>query len=79
ALLRRGGTMLVEAAEHPGAGVWRGAARLPIAGGAAGPWFPWAVAGLPALAAIAELAGLQVGERYRADRCFIELRHVSGR
>lgn len=79
ALLQRGGTMLVEAAEHPVAGLWRGAARLQISGSASGPWFPWAVAGLPALAAIAGLAGLQAGERYRADRCFIELRHVSGR
>jgi SAM-dependent methyltransferase len=77
ALLRYGGTMLVEA-EHPGAGLWRGAARLQVAGGAAGPWFPWAVAELPALAALATLAGLQTGERYRAGRCFIELRYVSG-
>lgn len=78
ALLRRGGTMLVEA-EHPGAGLWRGAARLQAAGCAAGPWFPWAVAELAVLAALAALAGLQVADRYRADRCFIELRHVSGR
>jgi hypothetical protein len=77
-LLRPGGTMLVEA-EHPGAGLWRGAARLQVAGGAAGPWFPWAVTALPALAALAELAGLQAGDRHLASRCFLELRHVSGR
>jgi len=77
ALLRCGGTMLVEA-EHPGAGLWRGAARLQEAAGAAGPWFPWAVAELPALAALATLAGLRTGERYHADRCFLELRYVSG-
>jgi SAM-dependent methyltransferase len=76
ALLRPGGTMLVEA-EHPGAGLWRGAARLQVTGGATGPWFPWAVAELPVLATIATLAGLQAGERYRAGRCFIELRDVS--
>ncbi|MGB6165238.1 MAG: class I SAM-dependent methyltransferase [Pseudonocardiaceae bacterium] len=76
ALLRRGGTMLVEA-EHPGAGLWRGAARLQVAGAAAGPWFPWAVAELSVLATLATLAGLQAGERYRAGRCFIELRDVS--
>lgn len=78
ALLRRGGTMLVEA-EHPGAGLWRGAARLQVAGRAAGPWFPWAIAELPVLAALAALAGFQVADRYHAGRCFIELRHVSGR
>jgi SAM-dependent methyltransferase len=76
ALLRPGGTMLVEA-EHPGAGLWRGAARLQVAGAAAGPWFPWAVAELPVLATLATLAGLQAGQRYRAGRCFIELRDVS--
>jgi SAM-dependent methyltransferase len=78
ALLRRGGTILVEAA-HPGVGLWRGAARLQVAGCAAGPWFPWAVAELPVLAALATLAGFQVADRYRADRCFAELRYVSGR
>ncbi|MBV8993547.1 MAG: class I SAM-dependent methyltransferase [Pseudonocardiales bacterium] len=77
-LLQRGGTMLVEA-EHPGAGLWRGAARLQVAGCAAGPWFPWAIAELPVLAALAALAGFQVADRYHADRCFVELRHVSGR
>jgi SAM-dependent methyltransferase len=78
ALLRSGGTMLVEA-EHPGAGLWRGNARLQLAGGASGPWFPWAVAELPVLAALAALAGLEVGDRCCEDRCFVELRHVSGR
>jgi SAM-dependent methyltransferase len=78
ALLRSDGTMLVEA-EHPGAGLWRGTARLQVAGGTAGPWFPWAVAELPALAALAALAGLQAGDRYSAGRCFIELHYVSRR
>jgi SAM-dependent methyltransferase len=78
ALLRDGGTMLVEA-EHPGAGLWRGAARLQVAGTAAGPWFPWAVAELPALAALAALAGWRAEDHYRAGRCFLELRHVSRR
>ncbi|HEX6404219.1 MAG TPA: class I SAM-dependent methyltransferase [Pseudonocardiaceae bacterium] len=78
ALLRRGGTMLVEV-EHPGAGLWRGAARLQVAGCVAGPWFPWAIAELPVLAALAALAGFQVADRYHAGRCFVELRHVSGR
>ncbi len=76
ALLRGGGTMLVEA-EHPGAGLWRGVARLQVAGSAGGPWFPWAVADLPALAALAELAGLQARDCYLAGRCFLELCHVS--
>jgi SAM-dependent methyltransferase len=77
-LLRCGGTMLIEA-EHPGAGLWRGAARLQVAGDAAGPWFPWAVAELPTLTALAALAGFQIGDRHRAGRCFLELRHVRGR
>jgi hypothetical protein len=72
------GTMLVEA-DHPGAGLWRGAARLQVAGCVAGPWFPWAIAELPVLAALAALAGFQVADRYHAGRCFVELRHVSGR
>ncbi|MGH3985127.1 MAG: methyltransferase domain-containing protein [Pseudonocardiaceae bacterium] len=77
ALLRPGGTMLVEAG-HPGAGLWRGAARLQVAGTAAGPWFPWAVAGLQTLAALAGPAGLQVGDRHDAGRCFLELRRPLG-
>jgi len=39
---------------------------------------PWAIAELPALTALATLAGLQTGDRYRAGRCFIELRYVNG-
>ncbi|HSL08220.1 MAG TPA: class I SAM-dependent methyltransferase [Pseudonocardiaceae bacterium] len=78
ALLRPDGTMLVEA-EHPGAGLWRGAARLQVAGAATGPWFPWAVAGLQTLAALAAQLGLRIGNRHCGGRCFIELRHVSGR
>lgn len=78
ALLRRNGTILVET-ELPGAGLWRGAVRLEEAGGAAGPWFPWAVAELPVLAALAALAGFGVGDRYHGRRCFAELRRVSGR
>ena len=37
------------------------------------------VAELPALTALAALAGFQIGDRHRAGRCFVELRHVSGR
>ncbi|MGB6226176.1 MAG: SAM-dependent methyltransferase, partial [Pseudonocardiaceae bacterium] len=77
-LLRPGGTMLVEAGQ-PGAGLWRGVARLQVIGSAAGPWFPWAVAELAALTALAALAGFQIGDRHRAGRCFLELRYVSGR
>ncbi|MGH3776294.1 MAG: methyltransferase domain-containing protein [Pseudonocardiaceae bacterium] len=73
ALLRPDGTMLVEAG-HPGVGLWRGAARLQVAGAATGPWFPWAVAGLQALVALAAQIGLRVGDRHCGDRCFIELR-----
>jgi len=39
---------------------------------------PGAIAELPALTALATLAGLQTGDRYRAGRCFIELRYVNG-
>ncbi|MGH3945192.1 MAG: methyltransferase domain-containing protein [Pseudonocardiaceae bacterium] len=78
ALLRPDGTMLVEA-EHPGAGLWRGVARLQVADAATGPWFPWAVAGLQGLAALATQIGLRVGDRHCGGRCFIELRYVSGR
>jgi SAM-dependent methyltransferase len=78
ALLRPDGTMLVEA-EHPGAGLWRGAARLQVAGAATGSWFPWAVAALQTLAVLAAQLGLRIGNRHCGGRCFIELRHVSGR
>ncbi|HEX5349501.1 MAG TPA: class I SAM-dependent methyltransferase [Pseudonocardiaceae bacterium] len=77
ALLRPGGTMLVEA-EHPEAVLWRGVARLQVAGSAAGPWFPWAVAGLQALTALAGQAGLQAGDRHSGRRCFLELRRPVG-
>ncbi|HEY6424565.1 MAG TPA: class I SAM-dependent methyltransferase [Pseudonocardiaceae bacterium] len=77
ALLRPGGTVLVEA-QHPGHGMWRGAARLQVAGVAASPWFPWAVAGLLALAELARQLGLQTGDRQCAERCFLELRRPTG-
>jgi hypothetical protein len=60
-------------------GLGRGAARPLVTGSPAGPWFPWAVAELTALVALAALAGFQAGDRYRAGRCFLELRYVSGR
>jgi hypothetical protein len=78
ALLRPGGTMLVEAGQ-PGSGLWRGAARLQVIGSVAGPWFPWAVAELPVLTALAALAGLEVADRHCENRCFVELRHIGGR
>jgi SAM-dependent methyltransferase len=73
ALLRPGGTMLIEA-ERPGAGLWRGTVRLQVAGIAAGPWFPWAVAGTGALAVLAAQIELRVANRHYGGRCFIELR-----
>jgi SAM-dependent methyltransferase len=73
ALLRPGGTMLIEV-EHPGAGLWRGTARLQVAGIAAGPWFPWAVAGSRALAVLAAQSESPVANRHYGGRCFIELR-----
>ncbi|MGH8965225.1 MAG: hypothetical protein ACRDXB_07825, partial [Actinomycetes bacterium] len=54
--------------------LWRGAARLQVAGAATGPWFPWAAAGLQALAALAAQIGLRTGNRHCGGRCFIELR-----
>ncbi|HVE95768.1 MAG TPA: class I SAM-dependent methyltransferase [Pseudonocardiaceae bacterium] len=73
ALLRPGGTMLIEV-EQPGAGLWRGTARLQVAGVAAGPWLPWAVAGLRALAVLAGQFELHIANRRYGSRCFIELR-----
>jgi hypothetical protein len=67
ALLGPGGTVLAEA-EYPGVGGVAGWG-LQVVGCAAGPWFP---------SELAELAGLQAGDRCCAGRCFIELRHVSG-
>lgn len=77
-LLRPGGSVLVEA-EPPGAGLWRGPARLQHehTSGAVGPWFPWAVADLDALGRLAEQAGLRMGARHRGRRCFAELHWCS--
>jgi len=72
ALLRLGGTVLVETAA-PGAGLWRGRARL-VVDASAGRWFPWAVVGLPELAALAEQAGLRAQDRHHGERSFLELR-----
>jgi SAM-dependent methyltransferase len=72
ALLRTGGTMLIETA-GPGAGLWRGRARL-VAGASAGWWFPWAVVGPAELAALAAQAGLWTQDQHRGARWFLELR-----
>jgi SAM-dependent methyltransferase len=77
-LLRPSGTMLIEVG-RPGAGLWQGTARLQVAGIAAGPWFPWAVAGLQALAVLAAHIELRVAHRHYGCRCFIELRLPSRR
>ncbi len=77
AVVRTGGTVLVEAAadaDVPGSGLWRGVARLHGTGGApSGPPFPWAVVGLDALAALTNAAGLQVRDWTRGERSFVEL------
>lgn len=77
ALVRPGGTVLVEAAsdiDAPDSGLWRGIARLHDTDSApAGPCFPWAVVGLDALAALGALADLHARDRYCGQRCFVEL------
>lgn len=77
-LLRPSGTILIEVG-RPGAGLWQGTARLEVAGIAAGPWFPWAVAGLQAFAVLAAHIELRVAHRHYGCRCFIELRLPSRR
>jgi len=77
ALVRPGGTVLVETASEtdaPGSGLWRGAARLhDTDGDPPGPCFPWAVLGLGALVVLAGHADLQARDWHRGERCFVEL------
>lgn len=79
ALVRPGGTLLVETAsdaDAPATGLWRGLARLHHAanGAPAGPWFRWAVISLAALIALATDVGLRAADQHRGQRCFVELR-----
>lgn len=67
-LLRPGGTVLVEL-DRPGAGVWRGPARV-----VPGPVFPWARLGVEAAGRVAADAGLTVRAVVERDgRWFAEL------
>ncbi|WP_255621363.1 bifunctional 2-polyprenyl-6-hydroxyphenol methylase/3-demethylubiquinol 3-O-methyltransferase UbiG [Pseudonocardia sp. DSM 110487] len=72
ALLRPGGTVLVETDPNPAA-CWSGMARVHTPEGA-GPPLPWAVVGADALWEIAGAAGLAVTATYTGPRCFSELR-----
>jgi len=72
ALLRPGGTVLVETDPDPAA-CWAGTARVHTADGA-GPPLPWAVVGAAALREIAVAAGLAVTATHAGPRCFSELR-----
>ncbi|GAA1853597.1 class I SAM-dependent methyltransferase [Asanoa iriomotensis] len=72
-LVRGGGTVIVEC-EPPGAGVWRGEARL-LRGKRSGPAFRWARVGVDATAALAADAGLHTGRPLAAGRrWFVEMR-----
>jgi SAM-dependent methyltransferase len=72
ALLGHDGSVLVETAP-PATGLWTGGGRLRESTGA-GPWFPWAVVGLDAVAALAHTAGLRPRTTHRdRHRYFAEL------
>jgi len=58
-LLRAGGTVLAEV-EAPGRPSEALTVRIEAAGGAAGPWFPWATVGADGVAAVARAAGLSL-------------------
>ncbi|TWF77947.1 methyltransferase family protein [Pseudonocardia hierapolitana] len=72
ALLRPGGTVLVETDPDPAA-YWAGTARVHTPEGAGRP-LPWAVVGADALRAVAAAAGLEVIAARAGRRCFSELR-----
>jgi SAM-dependent methyltransferase len=72
ALLRPGGTVLVETDPDPAAW-WSGTARVHTPEGA-GPPLPWAVVGADALRAAAAAAGLEVSATQAGRRAFTELR-----
>ena len=71
ALLRPGGTVLVEIDPEPGSR-WCGTARLRTRTGVGEP-LPWAVVGLNALVELATGAHLRTTASYRGRRCFAEL------
>jgi SAM-dependent methyltransferase len=70
-LLRHGGSVLIETSA-PRTALWSGGGRLRN-GPTHGPWFPWAVVGLDAVATLARSAGLRLtathhtGHRYFAE------------
>jgi hypothetical protein len=72
ALLRPGGTVLVETDPDPAA-YWAGTARVHTPDGAGRP-LPWAVLGADALRAVAAAVGLEVLATHTGPRCFSELR-----
>jgi SAM-dependent methyltransferase len=71
ALLRPGGTVLVETDARPDA-LWRGTARLRTAAGSGAP-LPWACTGADALGRLAATLGLSRTDGYRGGRVFVEL------
>jgi SAM-dependent methyltransferase len=72
ALLRPGGTVLVETDPDPAAW-WAGTARVHTAQGA-GQSLPWAVVGADALRVVAAAVGLEVASTHSGLRRFSELR-----
>jgi len=74
ALLRPGGTVLVETDPDPTA-AWSGTARVHTAEGPGRP-LPWAVVGAGPLRAVAVGAGFEVAASGSGPRCFSELRLV---
>jgi SAM-dependent methyltransferase len=72
ALLRPGGTVLVETDPDPAAR-WSGTARVHTPTGA-GPPLPWAVLGAEALREVAAAVGLEVAAAHAGSRAFSELR-----
>jgi len=72
ALLRPGGTVLVETDPDPAA-CWAGTARLRTPEGI-GPALTWAVVGADALREVAAPVGLEVTATHAGLRCFSELR-----
>jgi SAM-dependent methyltransferase len=71
ALLRPGGTVLVETDPDPTAR-WSGTARVHTPEGA-GPPLPWAVLGVEALQEVAAAVGLEVTASHAGSRAFAEL------
>lgn len=77
ALIASAGTVVVEV-KPPGAGLWRGTARVvsrtPSLAISRGPAFPWARVGAEAVGKVATAAGLSVAARFRSGaRWFVEL------